>query len=123
MTSASTARFPRVVMTRSCDILQFDQSGDRSLLGSPTPVCVTNGPVLQPVAAPAAIFDALHGMSGHLSSSTRTLPPYRFHFFHSGVIGRAVTVTSGNATDPSAPSAPTDGPVVASMQTSAAVGR
>src|SRR5205085_5445514 len=69
---SSIARFPRVVITRSCDILQFDQSGDRSLLGSPTPVCVTNGPVLQPVAAPAAIFDALHGMSGHLSSSTRT---------------------------------------------------
>src|SRR5215471_3286508 len=107
MTSASTARFPSVVMTKSCAILQFDQSIDRSLAGNPTPLWLNNGPVLQPLVIPAAMRDALHGMSGHLSSSTRMLPPYGFHFFHSGLIGGAVTDTSGSDSEASAATART----------------
>src|SRR5262249_15233126 len=51
---------------------------------------------------PAAMRDALHGISGHLSSSTRMLPPHGFHFFHAGLIAGLLTVSSGSAIDASA---------------------
>jgi hypothetical protein len=44
---------------------------------------------------PEVILEALQGISGHFSSSTRGLEEYGFHFFQEGMTGGAVTDTSG----------------------------
>jgi len=42
--------------------------------GTPIAGGLSEGPALQALAAPEAILELLHGMSGHLVSSTRGLP-------------------------------------------------
>jgi hypothetical protein len=67
---------PLLVVTRSWAMRQLD-----CWIPGSTGVMVSCGdPVLQLLGVAKPIRDALHGMSGHLSSSTRGFPKYGVNF-------------------------------------------
>src|SRR5580704_17232799 len=117
MTSASTFEVPRSDTTRSWAILQFEIWIDDAPCGVPSAAGPNEGPRLQLPMPTEAIRELMQGMFGHLSSSTRVLPRWGLNFFHGGVIGGAVTVTSGSPrADMSAPKAPDEQAITSSTR-------